>query len=373
MRQRVLKANRWVIKVGSSLVTADGAGLDLNATRAWTDQIVKIKQLGCEVVLVSSGAIAEGMSRLGWKKRPHRIHELQAAAAVGQMGLIQAYETDFSRHNLKTAQVLITHDDLSNRKRYLNARTTLQTLLNFGVTPIINENDTVVTEEIRGDNDTLSALVANLIEAETLVILTDQQGLYDKDPRVHSDARLIERATAGDPDILQMASGSGSDIGSGGMITKLLAAEKAARSGTTTIIASGHESNVLIHLKQGETIGTMLTSNNAPLIARKQWLANQLKVSGHLHLDNGACQVLLDSGSSLLAVGILKVIGSFKRGEVVACINPDGQEIARGLVNYSSEETERLKGQPTSKIEQTLGYIDEPELINRDNLALLNN
>lgn len=371
MRKRIRNANRWVIKVGSSLVTADGAGLDLNATRAWAEQIVKLKQNNCEVVLVSSGSISEGMSRLGWKQRPSTVHQLQAAAAVGQMGLIQAYESHFKQHGEQTAQILLTHEDLANRERYLNARSTLTTLLSLGVTPIINENDTVTTDEIKfGDNDTLSALVANLIDADTLVILTDQQGLFSEDPRKNPDAKLIERATAGDPEILAMAGPSGTHIGSGGMSTKLYAAERAARSGTTTIIASGREENVLLRLKDGERIGTMLTSKKAPLLARKQWLANQLKARGKLFLDKGACEVLQNNGSSLLAVGVIKVEGSFRRGEMVTCHNPIGSEIARGLSNYSSEEIDKLKGQPSSKIEDILGYSDEPELINRDNMAV---
>ncbi len=371
MRSRIKKATRWVVKVGSSLVTADGAGLDLNATKSWAKQIVSLKQTGCEVVLVSSGSIAEGMNRFGWYKRPTTVHELQAAAAVGQMGLIQAYESSFKSYGMMTAQILLTHNDLSSRKRYLNARSTLQTLLKLGVTPIVNENDTVITEEIRGDNDTLSALVANLITSDTLIILTDQQGLYDKDPRTNPDAKLIERAIAGDPTSLKMAGPSTTDIGTGGMATKLYAAERAARSGTTTIIASGHEPEVLLRLKQGEALGTMLTSNNPPLVARKQWLANQLKVSGQLRLDAGACQVLQRSGSSLLAVGVTDVEGCFKRGELVACMDPQGTEIARGLVNYNNEEVKELRGHASTKIEEILGYTDEPELINRDNLVLL--
>jgi len=371
VRNRLRNAKRWVVKVGSSLVTADGAGLDLNATRAWAEQIVTLKRLGCEVVLVSSGSIAEGMSRLGWINRPSSVHELQAAAAIGQMGLIQAYESDFKQHGVQTAQILLTHDDLANRRRYLNARSTLQTLLALDVTPIINENDTVTTDEIRfGDNDTLSALVANLIDADTLVILTDQQGLYDKDPRQHADAQLIERATAGDPALLQMAGPSGTAIGSGGMQTKLLAAERASRSGTTTLIASGREPDVLLRLKQGATIGTMLTSDKAPLVARKQWLANQLKVRGHLTLDAGACRVLREQGSSLLAVGVTEINGNFKRGELVSCIDTHGIEVARGLTNYNSEEIAKLKGQPSSRIAEILGYIDQPELINRDNMVV---
>lgn len=371
MRKRIRNSNRWVIKVGSSLVTADGAGLDLNATRAWAEQIVKLKQNNCEVVLVSSGSISEGMSRLGWTQRPSTVHQLQAAAAVGQMGLIQAYESNFKQHGEQTAQILLTHEDLANRERYLNARSTLTTLLSLGVTPIVNENDTVTTDEIKfGDNDTLSALVANLIDADTLVILTDQQGLFSEDPRKNPNAKLIERATAGDPGILAMAGPSGTHIGSGGMSTKLYAAERAARSGTTTIIASGREDNILLRLKDGERIGTMLTSEKAPLLARKQWLANQLKARGKLFLDQGACKVLQNNGSSLLAVGVTKVEGSFRRGEMVTCHSPAGTEIARGLSNYSSEEISKIKGQASSKIEEILGYSDEPELINRDNMAV---
>ena len=371
MRNRLRNARRWVIKVGSSLVTADGAGLDLDATSAWARQIAQLSASGCEVVLVSSGSIAEGMSRLGWKKRPEAVHELQAAAAVGQMGLVQAYESHFREHHMHTAQVLLTHADLANRQRYLNARSTLKTLISLGVTPIINENDTVTTDEIRfGDNDTLSALVANLIDADTLVILTDQQGLFDSDPRSNPDAKLIERATAGDPAVLAMAGPSGSHIGSGGMSTKLTAAERAARSGTTTIIASGRESDVLIRLKQGEAIGTMLTSDKPPMLARKQWLANQLKARGDLTLDAGACRVLRERGSSLLAVGVTGVAGEFKRGELVRCLDSNGQEIARGLVNYHSDEVKKLMGQASSRIGEILGYVDEPELINRDNMVV---
>ncbi|CAG0878797.1 unnamed protein product [Cyprideis torosa] len=357
--------------VGSSLVTADGAGLDLNATHAWAEQIVKLKHNGCEVVLVSSGSISEGMSRLGWKKRPSAVHQLQAAAAVGQMGLIQAYESSFKQHGEQTAQILLTHEDLANRERYLNARSTLQTLLSLNVTPIINENDTVTTDEIKfGDNDTLSALVANLIDADTLIILTDQHGLFSEDPRKNPNAQLIERATAGDPEILTMAGPSGTLIGSGGMRTKLIAAERAARSGTTTIIASGREENVLLRLKDGESIGTMLTSAKAPLLARKQWLANQLKARGRLILDDGACNVLRNNGSSLLAVGVTSVEGTFRRGEMVTCHDAHLKEIARGLSNYSSEEISKLKGHPSNQIEAILGYRDEPELINRDNMVV---
>ncbi|MDO6460579.1 glutamate 5-kinase [Granulosicoccaceae sp. 1_MG-2023] len=371
MRNRLINARRWVIKVGSSLVTADGAGLDLDATAAWARQIAELNAADCEVVLVSSGSIAEGMSRLGWHKRPDAVHELQAAAAVGQMGLVQAYESHFREHSIQTAQILLTHADLANRQRYLNARSTLTTLISLGVTPIINENDTVTTDEIRfGDNDTLSALVANLIDADTLVILTDQQGLFDCDPRKNPHARLIERATAGDPALLAMAGPSGSHIGSGGMSTKLTAAERAARSGTTTIIASGREQNVLPRLKRGEAIGTMLTAGHAPMLARKQWLANQLKARGTLTLDEGACRVLRERGSSLLAVGVTDVTGEFMRGELVRCVDSEGKEVARGLTNYHGSEVRKLMGQPSSRIAEILGYVDQPELINRDNMVV---
>ena len=371
MRNRVRNSKRWVIKIGSSLVTADGRGLDLQATQAWTRQIVKLIEHGCEVVLVSSGAIAEGMSRLGWQRRPNALNKLQAAAAVGQMGLIQAYETHFKQQQIQTAQILLTHEDLANRKRYLNARSTLQTLLAFNVVPIVNENDTVTTDEIKlGDNDTLGALVANLIDADVLVILTDQHGLYNKDPRSNSDAKLISKASAGDPALLSMAGPPGTDIGSGGMTTKITAAERAAKSGTTTLIASGREQDVLLRLQQGEALGTMLIADKAPLVARKQWLANQLKVRGRLQLDDGACRVLRKTGSSLLAVGVGNVQGEFKRGELVACITPQGEEIARGLTNYASDEINKIKGKASNQIKEILGYVDEPELIDRSNMVV---
>ena len=366
-----------VIKVGSSLVTNNGEGLDQAAIAAWAGQIAQlVRPVGGmearQVVLVSSGAVAEGMQRLGWKKRPTAVNELQAAAAVGQMGLVQMYESCFSQHGLHTAQVLLTHDDLADRKRYLNARSTLRTLLAMGVIPIINENDTVVTDEIRfGDNDTLASLVANLIEADALVILTDQSGLYSADPRKNPDAKFIQHAIAGDEALEQMAGGAGSNVGTGGMLTKILAAKRAARSGAHTVIASGREANVLVRLASGETVGTHLRTEQAKMLAKKQWMADHLRVSGELHLDAGAVKVLLTDGKSLLPVGVIGVEGSFERGDVVACLDPQGQTVARGLVNYSSAETARILRQPSSEIASILGYVDEAELIHRDNLILL--
>ena len=328
--------------------------------------------MGREVVLVSSGAIAEGMQRLGWKKRPSAVHELQAAAAVGQMGLVQVYETCFRKHGLHTAQILLTHDDLADRKRYLNARSTLRTLLELNTIPIINENDTVVTEEIRfGDNDTLGALVANLIDADALVILTDQTGLYSPDPRKDPAATLIGEARAGDPALEAMAGGAGSDIGRGGMLTKILAAKRAARRGAHTVIAWGREPDVLIRLAQGEAIGTQLIAGEMKTVARKQWLADHLQVGGKLTLDDGAVNALRKEGKSLLPIGVTTISGDFERGEVVTCLDAQGHEIARGLVNYSAQETQQILRRSSTEIESVLGYVDEPELIHRDNLVLL--
>ncbi len=368
----LLNAKCLVVKVGSSLVTNNGEGLDRAAIEAWAAQITQLVKNGKQVVLVSSGAVAEGMQRLGWKKRPVAVNELQAAAAVGQMGLVQMYESCFSQHGLHTAQVLLTHDDLADRKRYLNARSTLRTLLELGVIPIINENDTVVTDEIRfGDNDTLGSLVANLIEADALVILTDQSGLYSADPRKHTDAVFIHQATAGDAALEQMAGGAGSAIGSGGMLTKILAAKRAARSGAHTVIASGRENNVLLRLAAGEVVGTHLRAGQIKTLAKKQWLADHLRVAGKVTLDAGAVRALRDDGKSLLPIGIVAVEGSFDRGEMVACVDAHGSEIARGLVNYSAAETARILRQPSSAIAGILGYVDEAELIHRDNLVLL--
>jgi len=365
-------AQRAVVKVGSSLVTDEGRGLDAGAIARWAAQISALHQLGKQVVLVSSGAIAEGMQRLGWRRRPQQIHELQAAAAVGQMGLAQAYESGFAAHGLRSAQVLLTHADLADRARYLNARSTLVTLLNLGVVPVINENDTVVTDEIKvGDNDTLAALVTNLVEADVLVILTDQSGLYSADPRVDSSAVLIGQAQAGDPQLEAIAGGAGSAIGSGGMLTKVLAAKRAARSGATTIIASGREDDVLVRMANGVSIGTTLTARDPVLTARKQWLADHLQLKGRLVVDAGAARALRREGKSLLPIGVLQVDGEFARGDVVSCVGPDGAEVARGLVNYSSSEARQIARKPSSEIAATLGFIEGPELIHRDNLVVL--
>jgi glutamate 5-kinase len=365
-------ASRIVVKVGSSLVTNEGRGIDHDAVARWAGEIARLAEAGKAIVLVSSGAIAEGMQRLGWSTRPRAIHDLQAAAAVGQMGLVQAYERAFARHALRTAQVLLTHDDLSDRRRYLNARTTLTTLIALRVIPIINENDTVTTDEIRfGDNDTLGALVTNLIEADLLVLLTDQPGLFSADPRRHPAATLVGTARAGDPALEAMAGGAGSDIGRGGMLTKVLAAKRAARSGASTIIACGREADVLTRLARGEPLGTTLTAERSSLAARKQWLADHVRLAGRLTLDSGAVHALVRDGKSLLPIGVVAVSGDFGRGEVVGCIGPDGREVARGLVNYGAQEAARIVRRPSSEIESVLGYVDEPELIHRDNLVLL--
>ncbi len=368
----LLNTKTLIVKVGSSLVTNNGEGLDRAAIAAWAAQISTLVQQGKQIALVSSGAVAEGMQRLGWKKRPVEVNELQAAAAVGQMGLVQMYESCFAEHGLHTAQILLTHDDLRDRKRYLNARSTLKTLLDLKVIPIINENDTVVTEEIRfGDNDTLAALVANLIEADALVILTDQQGLYSADPRKNKDAKFIHFETAGNVALEQMAGGAGSDIGSGGMLTKILAAKRAASSGAHTVIASGRETNVLLRLNSGEAIGTHLQASKIKTLAKKQWLADHLRLGGALVLDAGAVKVLKADGKSLLPIGVIKVQGSFERGDVVACVDEQNVEVARGIVNYNSLEAARIMRKASSEIEKILGYVEESELIHRDNLIII--
>ncbi len=365
-------ASRIVAKVGSSLVTNDGQGLDFKAVAHWARQIALLHKQGKQVVLVSSGAIAEGMARLGWPKRPTAMHELQAAAAVGQMGLAQAYEVAFSKHGLRSAQILLTHEDLADRQRYLNARSTIFALLRLGVVPIVNENDTVATEEIAvGDNDTLGALVTNLIEADALVILTDQRGLYEADPRKDPDARFVGHGQAGDPKLESMAGGSGSGIGKGGMLTKILAARRAARSGAHTVIASGREPDVMLRLAAGECIGTELRASTPVLSARKQWMADHLRLRGRLILDEGAVRALRDEGKSLLPVGVSRVEGAFAPGDVVACLDSKGRECARGLVNYSSSDARRIMGQPSSKIGEILGQVTETELMHRDNLIVL--
>ncbi|TIC86236.1 glutamate 5-kinase [Crenobacter intestini] len=372
MQSVIHTADRLVIKVGSSLVTNDGRGLDHGALARWAGEIAELKRRGKQVLLVSSGAIAEGCQRLGWAKRPKAVHELQAAAAVGQMGLCEAYEHAFGEHGIRTAQVLLTHEDLADRTRYLNARTTLATLLALGVVPIINENDTVVTAEIRfGDNDTLGALVTNLIEADALLILTDQQGLYTSDPRKHPDARFVHEAEAGDAALEEMAGGAGSSVGTGGMLTKVLAARRAARSGASTVIACGREAQVLSRLADGEAIGTQLTAPTTRMAARKQWMADHLQLAGTLTVDEGAARALRERGTSLLPVGVTRVDGRFLRGDVVACVDAHGAEVARGLANYGSEEARLIMRRPTRDIEGILGYLVEPELIHRDNMVSL--
>jgi glutamate 5-kinase len=372
MNSVIQNAKRLIVKVGSSLVTNDGKGLDHAAIAKWAEQIAHLRTLGKEVVLVSSGAIAEGMQRLGFEKRPIGIHELQACAAVGQMGLVQIYETSFRVHDLHTAQVLLTHADLADRERYLNARSTLFTLLKFGVIPIINENDTVVTDEIKfGDNDTLGALVANLIEGDALIILTDQRGLYTADPRRDPQARFVDEAQAGDPALEAMAGGAGTGIGRGGMLTKILAAKRAATSGAHTVIAWGREDRVLSRLAAGEAIGTQLTAQTAQLTARKQWMADHLQTAGSVILDDGAVQKLTAHGKSLLPIGVIEVSGDFGRGDVITCLNEEGKPLARGITNYSSSEARRILRRPSSEIESILGFVEEPELIHRDNMVLL--
>jgi len=370
-RVRLAKTKRCVVKLGSALLTNAGAGLDTQAIAGWVAEMAAVRNRGIELVLVTSGAVAVGMQRMSVTTRPHALFELQAMAAIGQMGLVQHYESAFQRHGLHTAQVLLTHDDLANRRRYLNARSTFRSLLDLGVIPVVNENDTVATDEIRfGDNDTLAALVANLVEADLLIILTDQKGLFERDPRSDSTAALVAEGEAGDKKLLEMAGGSGT-LGRGGMRSKLLAAEKAARSGATTVIASGREPDVLTRLLVGEPIGTLLRAAQGRVAARKQWLAGQAQVRGRLVLDDGAVKVLRQAGRSLLPVGVKEVVGEFGRGEVVALIDPQGNEIGRGLVNYSAEEARRIHGQPSSRIETLIGYVDEPELVHRDNMVLL--
>ena len=364
-------ARRIVVKVGSSLVTNDGRGLDEAAIGQWCRQLAALRRDGREVVMVSSGAIAEGMKRLGWATRPHEIHALQAAAAVGQMGLAQMYESKLREHGLGSAQVLLTHADLADRERYLNARSTLLTLLQHHVVPVINENDTVVNDEIKfGDNDTLGALVANLIEADLLVILTDQRGLFSADPRKDPAARFIDEATAGDPQLEAMAGGAGSSLGRGGMITKILAAKRAAGSGASTVIAWGREPDALIRLMQGEVIGSLLLAQTPKNQARKQWMADHLQLRGAVTVDEGAAAKVRDEGKSLLPIGMTAVEGDFSRGDVIAIRDALGNEMARGLANYASAEARLICRKPSGEFERLLGYIAEPEMVHRDNLVL---
>lgn len=369
-RNKLTTSRRWVVKIGSALLTNDGEGLDLSAISRWVDQLAQLRSEGVEIVLVSSGSIAEGIVRLGWQERPHEIYKLQAAAAVGQMGLVQAYETNFKRHDTHTAQILLTHEDHSNRKRYLNAQATLKTLLSVGVVPVVNENDTVVTKEIRfGDNDTLGALVANLVEADALILLTDQNGLYTADPRSNPDATLISEAMAGDSSLDAMAGGGGK-LGQGGMATKVRAAKLAARSGAVTVIASGREDDVLLKLRKAEDLGTVLVPEQSPMAARKQWIAGHLQARGTITLDAGAVKALVERGKSLLPAGVKAVTGSFSRGEMVVISDEQGHVIARGLVNYGIEDAQKIIGKPSSQIEALLGFVGEEELVHRDNLVL---
>jgi glutamate 5-kinase len=371
-RTQLRQARRLVVKIGSALLTNDGRGLDVAALGLWVDQIADLVGSGVEVVIVSSGSVAEGMSRLGWTIRPEQLHELQAAAAVGQMGLVQTWEAQFKRHDRHTAQILLTHDDLSDRKRYLNARSTLRALLDFGVVPIVNENDTVVTDEIRfGDNDTLGALVANLVEADGLIILTDQVGLFDKDPRKNPDAALVELRQANDPELDVMAGTGMGALGRGGMQTKVRAARLAARSGAFTVIVGGKIEQVITRLREGDPIGTLLLPEQGRIAARKQWLASHLQTRGKLTLDQGAVTVLCRGGRSLLPVGVKGISGQFRRGEMVSCIDENGKEVARGLVNYDADEARAIAGLSSKRITEVLGYISDEEMIHRDNLVIV--
>lgn len=371
-RDSLSSSGRWVVKIGSALLTDDGKGLARKSIIDWVDQLAELRRNGLEIILVSSGSVAEGMSRLGIKERPEALHLLQAAAAVGQMGLVQAYEEAFQRHNLHTAQVLLTHDDLSNRKRYLNARSTLRSIIDLGAIPIINENDTVATDEIRfGDNDTLGALVANLVEADGLIILTDQQGMFDKDPRGNADAQLLSQVQASDLSLDAMAAGGAGALGRGGMMTKVRAARLAARSGAFTVVVGGKIECVLLRLRSAELLGTLMLPDQTRQAARKQWLAGHLQTAGRLVLDDGAVLVLQRGGKSLLSVGVLCVSGDFRRGDMVSCENQKGNEVARGLVNYDAFDVQKIKRLPSDQILSVLGYCHESELIHRDNLVLI--
>lgn len=371
-RAEFAAAKRVVVKIGSSLLTDGGRGLNAPAIAGWVAQMAALRQLGVDVVLVSSGSVAEGMSRLGLKSRPGTLHELQAAASVGQMGLVRRFEDEFGGHGLLAAQVLLTHDDLSDRRRYLNARSTLLTLLAFGVVPVINENDAVATEEIRfGDNDTLGALVANLVEADLLILLTDQLGLFDANPSLEPNARLIGSIAVNDGLLDAVAGGSISGLGRGGMFTKVRAARLAARSGAATVIVSGKLDDVITEVFHGRELGTHLIPNIAPLAARKQWLAGQLQIRGSVTLDAGAVKSLRNAGTSLLAVGVREVRGAFQRGDLVSCLDAAGAEIARGLINYGADDAAKIAGKPSGEFAALLGYADDDELIHRDNLVLL--
>lgn len=369
--QQLINTKRWVIKIGSALLTRLGEGLDIDRIRWLSGEIAELRRQGKEVVLVTSGSVAAGMQQLGWQRRPHEIHQLQAAASVGQMGLVNAYATECGKHGIQTAQILLTHSDLSDRGRHLNARSALHTLLDLGILPVVNENDTIATEEIRfGDNDTLAAMTANLVEADVLVILTDQDGLFDSDPRANPDAKMIAASAASNTALDQMAGDSKGDLGRGGMTTKLMAARRAARSGAYTVILSGKYADNLRHLAAGHGVGTLLWPDNKPITARQQWLVGHLMPKGQIVLDDGAVAVIRDQGRSVLPVGVKHVEGQFTRGELVICRDINGREIARGLANYNADEAHRIKGHASSEIETLLGYVDEPELIHRDNLVV---
>jgi len=371
-RSTLADSKRWVVKIGSALLTDDGKGLARDLIAGWVSQLSELRSQGMELVLVSSGSVAEGMLRLGMKSRPSELHLLQAAAAVGQMGLVQAYEENFQKHGLHTAQVLLTHDDLSDRKRYLNARSTIQSIIGLGAIPIINENDTVVTDEIRfGDNDTLGALVANLVEADGLIILTDQKGMFSKDPRKHADAKLLSEVQAEDIGLDEMASGEAGGLGRGGMVTKVRAARLAARSGAYTVVVGGRIETVLLRLRECEALGTLMLPSKSRQVARKQWLAGHLQIKGQLVLDAGAVRKLKEEGKSLLSVGVSAVSGGFKRGEIVSCVDASGKELARGLINYEVGDAQRILKCSSDQIADILGFSHEPELIHRDNLVLL--
>jgi len=369
--QQLLSTKRWVIKIGSALLTKPGEGLDVDRIRWLSGEIAELRSQGKEIVLVTSGSVAAGMQRLGWRKRPHALHQLQAAASVGQMGLIHAYATACEQHGIHTAQILLTHSDLADRGRHLNARSALHTLLEMGILPVVNENDTIATDEIRfGDNDTLAAMTANLVEADVLVILTDQDGLFDSDPRLNPNARMLAASAANNPNLDGMAGDSKGELGRGGMATKLAAARRAARSGATTVILSGKHPLNLRHLAAGQGVGTLLWPDIKPIKARQQWLAGHLVPKGRLMLDDGAVAVIKQQGRSVLPVGVRQVDGQFTRGELVLCTDLQGHEVARGLVNYSADEAVRIMGQPSQAIQSLLGYVDEPELIHRDNLVV---
>ncbi|MTI12620.1 glutamate 5-kinase [Sansalvadorimonas verongulae] len=371
-RSHLSSGRRWVIKIGSALLTDDGTRLNAEGIQGWVAQIVALRSQGVQPILVSSGAIAAGMTRLGWASRPKAEHELQVAAAVGQMGLSQTWQSAFAEHGIETAQVLLTHADLSNRQRYLNARSALNSMMGLGVIPVVNENDCVVTDEIRfGDNDTLGALVVNLVEADALILLTDQDGLYTADPRKHPDAVLVDQRKASDPALDAMAGESKGRLGRGGMFTKLRAARLAARSGARTVIAGGRIERVVERLHQGDPLGTLLLPDEERTVARKRWLAGHLQMKGKLTLDAGAVRALRQSGSSLLPVGVCSVDGTFKRGEMVVCVDSQGREVARGLVNYSSEEVVKVLGLPSQQMASVLGFTGEPELVHRDNMVMV--